>query len=675
MHFTRQLALSIAVMALLVAARVRAGAMIGQTPLPEQVPYLNSQEAFFTGNGYAAGGGAGDGTWDFLVGPDYTCPNYLQREEMSLVVDGTVHPLTMDIHRARKTGIFYGVTNIEDLKVYLIDYAPVGQPCVARMVKVENTSRSASHKISVRASIVPIIGPCRTQQAMDINNRKYCIGLKLDTLLKCVMHGFCPNWAARYVVIAFDKPTPVPEITRSAGGYFPETSPETIAPQATSDTVLYHWTHYGDVGDSECLREIEQRDSSKDLADCINGWQKWFDGVAPEYSLDRIKDKRARDLAEGGLAFLKMNVCRDGGIVANERGWNMSYVRDGYCGMRGLTAFGHFDESLRFIQWLDSQYAAHGLIPNAAPSSSMSYAHPNGNNGKNCPEANAVVEVTAEYILAARDYYRGTHDLAALTNLDTSLRYAMDAQLKYARTNNYRLEFSGDETELCGASDVPGLAAEGYNRKLGQYWSMTSVALCAASLDFYIQYLKAKGEDPAHHLNTRNNQTLNLYEELGHLQDALERDYWRTNVPGSPGFYDWFMIKTNGAWPTGRLVNFSLFPVFYGTPLKYPGHEKSDVEAMKQFFNPAVPLLPVTGIAGRKSLGHDLGYLLYGLMSVDDPEKKAVYDALVNGPTAGCWGTYNEAYTGDGVRNKNGLRSFETGVDLAAIAKYWGIPN
>jgi hypothetical protein len=203
---------------------------------------------------------------------------------------------------------------------------------------------------------------------------------------------------------------------------------------------------------------------------------------------------------------------------------------------------------------------------------------------------------------------------------------------------------------------------------------MTSVALCAASLDFYIQYVKAKGEDPAHYLNHQNNQTLNLYDELGHLQDALERDYWRTNAPGCPGgFYDWFLIKTNGAWPTGRLINFSLFPIYYGTPLKYPEHAKSDVEAMKQFFNPAVPLLPVIGVPGRKSLGHDLGYLLWGLESVDDPEKKAVYQALVDGPTAGCWGTYNEAYSGDGTRNKNGLRSFETGVDLSAIAKYWGV--
>lgn len=647
--------------------------LIGQTPLPEQVPYLNQPENFFIGNGYAAGGGAADGTWNFLTGPNYTCPNYLQSEEIRLAVDGTEQPLTMEVHRARKTGIFYGVKTVGDLKVYLIDYALMGEPWVARMVRIENTSPTASHSVKVRAYIAPITGAGRSHDVgFYINNQVHWINFKLDTTLKCVMGHFCTNWADRFVTITFDKPTP--DIAKTNDDFVLGTASETIAPGASSDTVLYHYTHYSDVFDADCIKRIEQRNCSKDLADCIAWWQAWFDGVAPQYSLSKIQDQRSRDLVEGGLAILKMNESSDGGIVANERGWNMSYVRDGYCGLRGLTAFGHFEESKRFLQWLDHNYSAHGLIPNAGPAGSYTYAHPNGNNGVHCPEANAAVEVTAEYILAARDYYRGTHDLATLTTIDTSLRYAMDIQLKNAITNNYRLEFSGDETELCGASDVAGLRDEGYNRKLEQYWSMTSIALCAASLDFYMQYLKARGEDPANYVNRQNHQTLNLNDELAHLQDALERDYWRTNVPEYPdGFHTWFRTKADGVWPSGMLINFTLFPVYYGTPLKYPERGKADVEAMKQFFNPSVPLLPLVGTPGRKSLGHDLGYLLWGLVTVGDPEKDNVYKALVSGPTAGCWGTYHEAYAGDGTPNLNGLRSFETGVDLSAIGLYWGM--
>jgi hypothetical protein len=670
--YLRQTALILALAVMPAFAHAQEPDFIGKTSLPPQVPYLNTREDFFMGNGYAGAGGPGDGTWNFLVGPDYTCPNYLQREELRLVVDGAEQTLTLDVHRARKTGVFYGVTTNGDLKVTLVDYALMGMPCVARMAHVENLSERDRHDVSVRAYIEPLTGPGRSHEVTGyINNRLHWIQLKLDTSLNCVQGHYCPNWADRYATIVFDKANTV---TRTNDDYVFTTAPQIILPRTSSDTVLYHYMDYTNYGGVGWLEKHEPQNPSQDLANWIAWWQGWFAGVDPKYSLDRITDQRARDLVEGGLATLKMNECSDGGMVANERGWDMSYVRDAYCGLRGLTAFGHFEESRRFIHWLDREYAAHGVIPNAGPGGSLTYAHPNGNNGRWCPEANAVAEVTALDILAARDYYHGTQDLATLTNVDVSLSYSMDAQLKYAMTNDNRLEFSGDETELCGASDVAGLRAEGFNRKLEQYWSMTSVALCSASLDFYIQYLKEQGKDPAHYLNRLNGQTLNLDDELGHLQDALERDFWRTNVPNGPrGFHDWFRVKSGGAWPSGRLLNFTLFPVYYGTPLEDPERARYDVEAMKQFFNPSIPLLPVTGIAGGRSLGHDLGYLLWGLVTVDDPEKEAVYKALVNGPTAGCWGTYHEAYGDDGTPNHNGLRTFETGVDLSAIGKYWGI--
>jgi hypothetical protein len=209
---------------------------------------------------------------------------------------------------------------------------------------------------------------------------------------------------------------------------------------------------------------------------------------------------------------------------------------------------------------------------------------------------------------------------------------------------------------------------------MAQYWSMTSIALCSASLDFYIQYLKAKGADPAVYLNRQDNRTLNLNDELDKLKDALERDYWRTNLPECPGgFHDWFRVKSDGGWPSGRIVNFTLYPLYYGTPLKYPDRASCDVIAMKQFFNDSTRSLPLIGLAGRKSLGHDLGYLLWGLVAIGDSKKADVYDALVNGPTAGCWGAYHEAYEADGSPNANGLRTFETGVNISAIGKYWGL--
>lgn len=641
--------------------------LVAGVSLPEAVPHLNRVENYFVGGGIAAGGGAGDGTWNFLAGPDYTCPNYLTNEEIRLVIDGTPQTVVVDVHRARETGIFFGQTNIDGLEVALVDHALRGESWAARLVTIRNSS-SAAHDVAVQACVAPATGPGRSAAIIqDAGGHDAAVTLQLDKSMKCVRNWCCPNWANRNALITFNVPTTA--ATNESGTFLLSTATNTLAPGGTWNAGLYHYLHYDEQSSADCLALVRACNPVDDLARDIRQWQNWFAAVDPKYSLDRIKDPRARDIVEGGLAVIKMNEARDGGIVANERGWCMSYIRDAYCGLRGLEANGHFDELKQFIQWLDHKWSVHGFIPNACSCGSDIYAHPNGNNGINCPEANASVEVTALYLLMARDYYAETHDLATLTNAAKSLRYAMDAQLKLAVANGYKLEFSGDETELCGASDVK---STGYNRKLAQYWSMTSIALCAASLEFYIDYLKLNGADPAVYVNALDHRTLNLPRELARLQDALETDFWRTNLPEFPdGFHDCFRVKADGGWPKARIVNFTLFPIFYGAPLKYPARARNDVDCVFHYFNPETEMLSITGAPGVKPLGHDLGYLLWSQLAVGDSRSAAVYQALVNGPTVGCWGTYNEAYSPAGVPNVNGLRSFETGVDISAIAKYW----
>src|SRR5580698_11341395 len=145
----------------------------------------------------------------------------------------------MDVHRARKTGVFYGLSTNGDLKVTLVDYALIGQPCVARMVQVENLSCRDEHAVSVRAYIEPISGPGTSHEVSGfIDNQTHWIQLKLDTSLNCVEGRYCPNWADRYATIFFNKNNTV---TRTNGDYVFTTEPETIAPGASSDTVLYHY--------------------------------------------------------------------------------------------------------------------------------------------------------------------------------------------------------------------------------------------------------------------------------------------------------------------------------------------------------------------------------------------------------------------------------------------------
>ncbi len=69
--------------------------------------------------------------------------------------------------------------------------------------------------------------------------------------------------------------------------------------------------------------------------------------------------------------------------------------------------------------------------------------------------------------------------------------------------------------------------------------------------------------------------------------------------------------------------------------------------------------------------GQTLGYLLWDIVATDHPDAAVVYQALVNGPTADCWGSFAEAYSRAGVPNHHDLRTFETGANLSALAKCW----
>ena len=251
-------------------------------------------------------------------------------------------------------------------------------------------------------------------------------------------------------------------------------------------------------------------------------------------------------------------------------------------------------------------------------------------------------------------------------------RYCVDIQLKDFLANGGKLAFNGDETEICSAVNISATGSLTGAPAAQTEWAMSSVALAAASLDFFIQYLEACGEDPTTYKNSITHTTLNLKTQLSDLVAAMDRDFWRTEVPEYPGgFHDFFRRKSDGAWPQNRLVNFTLFPVFYGTPYD-AGEKTKDVDAIAKCFNAATGFLPL--VPGNNGFeGHDLGYLLWSLVEINDPRKEEVYKALVNGPTSDCWGSFTEAYSAKGVPNAHDLRSLETGINVSAIAKYWNL--
>jgi hypothetical protein len=141
-------------------------------------------------------------------------------------------------------------------------------------------------------------------------------------------------------------------------------------------------------------------------------------------------------------------------------------------------------------------------------------------------------------------------------------------------------------------------------------------------------------------------------------------------IPG--GFHDSFRKKSDMSWPLKRIANLTLMPVYFGTPYA-PDRQAKDVAAIASYFDEKTGFLQLVPGADTGFDGHDLGYLLWGLVETGNPKKEEVYRALVDGPTADCWGSFNEAYDAKGNRNGHDLRTFETGCNVSALAKYWGL--
>lgn len=639
------------------------------TGFSARVPYLGKLEKYFLGSGIAGAGGDTQGVWDYLIGPDYTfygyiksCESYIKREEIRLVIDGIEESLCIEMQRIRGTGMFCGVKNIGDLTVYLIDFTNMGESWVSRTVIIVNNSLNRSYDISLRAYITPA-------------------GLSdsiVDETAVTISHG-CEETINKNVTITFTDSSTV--VSKHVGFYVIETDTKTILPKdSTGDkyiTSLYHCVYRDEKTARQNVNYIRNKTEElviKDIKNCIKQWRDW---LAQGDSIDRLSNQKVKDVVEGALIIMKMLQGRDGGIMATARNYMDSYVRDAAGCLRGLIASGHTEEAEKFMLWVEHKFNVTGMIPcNADIGDDAAYFAGYGG------EDNWAAETPALYLLIARDYLQrmkeqgeGKKAEEFLRSIDGSLRYAMNVQLQSLIKNNWKLRFNGDETESGGAGinlkDAP---------KIEQYWSMPSLALCAASLEFFIFYLSENEKNPKCYGNNITGQSMNLLDVLERVKKSLDDNFWRTDLTElGDGFYDWYRTQ-EGEWPQLRITNYTLFPIFYGTPLNYPQRAIKSVDIIKNYFKGRgfLPIQP--GGLNEDYCGHNLGYFLYALVEKEDPMMEQAFNALINGDAIGCWGTWSEAYTADGeayMRQEEGggyttsnMRPFETGINIAAVFKY-----
>lgn len=627
------------------------GKYIGSTPIPSQVPFLGPRENNFIGSGIAGGGGDTRGIWDFLIGPAYSCVSLISREEIRLTVDGYEHDLTVEMRRGRGNGIFYGICLLGDLKVYIFDFAMLGEPWIARLISIDNLSKKKAFSVGIRAYLRPAeIFVCRYWE-----NPASHFSICKNTAILMQQDGQTEKDSKNYASVTFNDAFTT--VSHSGSDYILETTAKIILPGDSYNTALYHYMHHQEKTEDYYINYIRTRNITADLENCMRQWNQW---LAQGVSLDKIPDLRVKDIIEANIINIKMQQGLDGGIMAAPRTYLSSWVRDSYAALRGMAACGHTEEAGKFIFWLDRVY--HRLrkegrfgIPDCA-GIGTDFALTGWLNN----EENWVAETPALYVLLARDYFYKTGDLQTLVEVNESLQYAMEVQLQFAESHGWRFHFNGDETES-GGSGI--LVTERPGEK---EWSMTSLAYCSAALEFFITYLQAKGDVSL---------IPEYREKLVHIKDALDDNFWMEDL----GIYDWYR-GVKGEWPTVRMVNYHLAPLYYKVPLNIPERAVSSAKAMRRYIYSRgfVPNQP--GCANNDFCGHAQGYMLSALIDIDDQMKDIIYESLINSGITGCWGTWSEAYHSSGINYWKGttddrmhnLRPFESGINIDAIMKYWG---
>jgi len=604
----------------------------------DTVPFLNHrEEPYFIGNGILGGGGDSRGNWNFLIGPDYTSPNFLKSEILTVVVDGVQKTVVPEMHRIRSSGIFYDRFDAGDARIQVFEYATPGMPLITRHFIIENISENKTLTVQIRAEI---------KKGNGITDGVFgnALLLKADRTSPLFGNGDGGYWKESFALIAFN---PGKECGISLSSAALSSEKITVAPGKTAQAGLVHYLFDKDPTlTKDYLQRIKSLDLDENLRVSLEEWKSWINKGKKIPNADA----RVNDILESMLVGIRMQQNRCGGFIAGTRKYAFSYIRDSYGACKGLLACGHTEEVRKYLEITFHKFKVFGKIPNSVQMGADRFSHGDGNQFAESP---------AYVLLLAKAYYDATGDKAFLKSLDEMLKYAMDIQLEYARNNDWLLPFNGDETEqYCVKEDgkeyggFPALT--GFNK---DQWSMSSVAACIASLKFYSDYLQL----------VKPGSSVKEYQDaISSLTKSLMEHFYR---PESGGIQ--WALKKDGTYYPYNVTNFVLMPVWFGVSLP-DNAEKEAVKRTLSFVNPSTGFIANAPGDVEGFCGHTLAFLLYDLTKLDMPEKNTIYNTLVNSNIIQRYGMVNEYYGPKGIPNPHNLRVFESGIVMDALVEYLG---
>jgi len=590
------------------------------------VPAFGDPEPSFIGGGRSGGGGLPDGTWDYLIGPTYSSPNFLIEERLAIGWQGQRNRnVAPTLYRVAASGLLMGRQDIGCLEVEVWDCAPWDDQVVLRVVSVANRGATQVAQVQLQAFVSLPGEPTHTNGVLHVTLPKGTPSYG----------GECPSWAPRTARIAWNLQATVCEDRRDRGGraFLMNCQLGDLAPGQSAVACLVHRLDEGE--------DIPPLDVSGDPRSVIErelaGWRAWF--------LHGSEAVRQDLLVESQLAFIRMQQSYDGGFIAGVRRYAYSYIRDIHGACRGLLAAGYVEEAGRALAWIHRKATTFGTIVNASEM---------GADVRNFVGGHKGTELPAYYLLMALNLARKGQNERVDACRET-LVLAADEQVQVSQPDGWRFHYNGDETERY----VP--AVDGANYQFGKpdwdsknaVWSMPSHVLAMASVSGFARVLAPRwGIDPEPYMKA---------------VAAWQASFGPTFQPDGRSVPAW-TVFADGRLPSYPVPNYLLFPAWIGAPFA-PESIRAWVEAAAKHLDVSRGHVPVAPGAVEGTCGHGLALLLYGLKAVRAPADRIaeVENIIRRGNQLQWFGLVNEFYGPQGTPNQHNLRPFETGPLLEAL--------
>ena len=589
-----------------------------------RIPWLGHGDGYFLGSGAVGVAGRPDGTWDLAAGPDYTCPNFIDSETVSVAGRGAVK---FEMYRLRGCGCFFGMAAAGDLRLTVTEATAPGSTSVLRLLTVSNEgfgTRRATLKISVKAKKSDVIPGCGSVEIVKAAG-EYCFGCRETK-----------NWAERRLRISVPGAVCVP----CKAGYSLKID-ICLKSGETVEVPIWHDFAYGEKYGAEHPAPLDfvRRAAAE--------WGDWL--KAGEYPAG-IRDPRLRDVVESLLLTVKMQQNRDGGMIAGIGKYANSYVRDTNGGARMLLACGHTEEVGLLLANIHTRWEIAGFIPNWWSMGSDTFIGHSFNNDAS--------EITAYYILLLRDFLRRGGERRVAERVLPSVRWAADKQIRFLRANDLFMDFNGDETEqYCSARDGEeyGLFGNCFSENRLRFEpckpSFASTAAAAGSLEWFGEYT---GEKEYSAFAEKVYAALDRFMKNG-------RHSWTVDDGDEEDVFD-RPRETD-------LTNALLLPLWLGIRLP-GGTERTDALYALGLRREDTGYFPNCPGVIEGFCGHTPGLALYDALVLGDERADGIAETILHSGILGQYGTVSEFYGPGGVPNGHGNRPFEGGIVGEALVEY-----